>query len=162
MGRYDFRSRRYSSIQDERDRHRENRYEIYPDSGFYREVGRDTTFATVLEPLDDAAFLYWIRTVPLQVGKKCEYARYFRPDRNPVILEVLGRERVSVAGKKWQAIVVRPKIPRGRGIFAEKSETRIWLSDDAQRVVLAIQSNFSFGQVTLKLKDYVVPGVPRP
>ncbi len=162
VGRYDFRSRRYSSIQDERDRHRENRYEIYPDSGFYREVGRDTTFATVREPLDDAAFLYWIRTVPLKVGKKCEYARYFRPDRNPVILEVLGRERVSVAGKKWQAIVVRPKIPRGRGIFAEKSETRIWLSDDAQRVVLAIQSNFSFGQVTLKLKDYVVPGVTQP
>ncbi|HXG97363.1 MAG TPA: DUF3108 domain-containing protein [Gemmatimonadales bacterium] len=162
VGRYDFRSRRYSSIQDERGHHRENRYEIYPDSGFYREVGRDTTFATVREPLDDAAFLYWIRMVPLEVGKKNEYARYFRPDRNPVILEVLGRERVSVAGKKWQAIVVRPKIPQGRGIFAEKSETRIWLSDDAQRVVLAIQSNFSFGQVTLKLKDYVVPGVTQP
>jgi len=164
VGRYDFRSRRFSSIQDERDRHRERRYEIYPDSGFYREVGRDTTFATVLEPLDDAAFLYWIRTVPLEVGKKYEYARYFRPDRNPVIIEVLGRERVSVAGKKWRAIVVRPKIPQGRGIFAEKSETRIWLSDDVQRVVLAIQSNFSFGQVTLKLKDYVVPGggVPQP
>jgi len=162
VGRYDFRSRRFSSVQDERDKHREHRYEIFPDSGFYREVGRDTTFATVLEPLDDAAFLYWIRTVPLEVGKKYEYARYFRPDRNPVIIEVLGRERVGVAGKKWRAIVVRPKIPQGRGIFAEKSETRIWLSDDAQRLVLAIQSNFSFGQVTLKLKDYVVPGVSQP
>jgi Protein of unknown function (DUF3108)/Glycosyl transferase family 2 len=162
VGRYDFRSRRFASVQDERDRHRERRYEIFPDSGFYREVGRDTTFATVLEPLDDAAFLYWIRTVPLEVGKKYEYARYFRPDRNPVIIEVLGRERVSVAGKKWRALVVRPKIPQGRGIFAEKSETRIWLSDDPQRLVLAIQSKFSFGQVTLKLKEYVVPGVPQP
>jgi hypothetical protein len=157
VGRYDFRSRRFSSVQDERNRHRERRYEIFPDSGFYREEGRDTTFVTVREPLDDAAFLYWIRTVPLEVGKKYEYARYFRPDRNPVIIEVLGRERVSVAGKKWRALVVRPKIPQGRGIFAEKSETRIWLSDDAQRLVLAIQSNFSFGQVTLKLKDYKVP-----
>ena len=162
VGRYDFRSRRFSSVQDERDTHREHRYEIFPDSGFYREDGRDTTFATVLEPLDDAAFLYWIRTVPLEIGKKYEYARYFRPDRNPVIIEVLGRERVSVAGKKWQALVVRPKIPQGRGIFAEKSETHIWLSDDPQRIVLAIQSNFSFGQVTLKLKDYVVPGVTQP
>src|SRR6266571_3287282 len=104
VGRYDFRSRRFSSVQDERDKHREHRYEIFPDSGFYREFGRDTTCA----------------------------------------------------------IVVRPKIPQGRGIFAEKSETRIWLSDDAQRLVLAIQSNFSFGQVTLKLKDYVVPGVSQP
>ncbi|HUC42101.1 MAG TPA: DUF3108 domain-containing protein, partial [Gemmatimonadales bacterium] len=159
VGRYDFRSRRFSTVQDERDKHRERRYDIYPDSGFYREVGRDTTFATVADPLDDAAFLYFIRTVPLEVGKKYEFARYFRPDRNPVIVEVLGRERVSVAGKKWRALVVRPRIPQARGIFAEKSETRIWLSDDAQRLVLAIQSNFSFGQVTLKLKDYAVPGV---
>ena len=162
VGRYDFRSRRFSSVQDERDRHRERQYEIFPDSGFYREVGRDTTFATVLEPLDDASFLYWIRTVPLDVGKRYEYPRYFRPDRNPVIIEVVRRERVSVAGKKWRALVVRPKIPQARGIFAEKSETLIWLSDDAQRLVLAIQSKFSFGQVTLKLKDYVVPGVAQP
>jgi hypothetical protein len=152
VGRCDFRSRRFRSIQDERDRHRERHYEIYPDSGFYREDGRDTTFATVADPLDDAAFLYWIRTVPLEVGKRYQYTRYFRPDRNPVIVEVLKRERVSVAGQKWNAIVVRPKIPQGRGIFAEKSETRMWISDDARRVVLAIQSNFSFGQVTLKLK----------
>ncbi|HEY7192464.1 MAG TPA: DUF3108 domain-containing protein [Gemmatimonadales bacterium] len=162
VGRYDFQSRRYSSVQDERDKHREHRYDIYPDSGFYREEGKDTTFATVLEPLDDAAFLYWIRTVRLEIGKRYEYARYFRPDRNPVIIEVLGRDKVSVAGKKWRALVVRPRIPQGRGIFAEKSETRIWLSDDAQRIVLAIQSNFSFGQVTLKLKDYKVPGVTQP
>ena len=162
VGRYDFRSRRFSMIQDERDKHRERRYEIYPDSGFYREEGRDTTFATVLEPLDDGAFLYWIRTVPLEVGKKYEYARYFRPDRNPVIIEVLGREKVSVAGKKWRALVVRPRIPQARGIFGEKSETRIWLSDDEQRLVLAIQSNFSFGQVTLKLKDYKASGVNQP
>src|SRR6267378_1033822 len=162
VGRFDFRSRRFSSVQDERDKHRERRYDIYPDSGFYREVGRDTTFATVPDPLDDAAFLYFIRTVPLEVGKKYEFARYFRPDRNPVIVEVLGRERVSVAGKKWRALVVRPKIPQARGIFGEKSETRIWLSDDEQRLVLAIQSNFSFGQVTLKLKDYKASGVNQP
>jgi len=160
VGRHDFQSRRFRSVQDERDRHRERTYDIYPDSGFYREVGRDTTFATVAQPLDDAAFLYWIRTVPLEIGKRYEYARYFRPDRNPVIIEVLKRERVGVAGKKWNAIVVRPRIPQGRGIFAEKSETRIWLSDDARRLVLAIQSNFSFGQVTLKLKELSVPEQP--
>jgi len=160
VGRHDFQSRRFRSIQDERDRHRERAYEIYPDSGFYREVGRDTTFATVAEPLDDAAFLYWVRTVPLEVGKRYQYSRYFRPDRNPVIIEVLGRERVSVAGKRWNAIVVRPKIPQGRGIFSERSETRIWLSDDPRRIVLAIQSNFSFGQITLKLKELSVPEQP--
>jgi hypothetical protein len=118
VGLYDFRSRRFTSIQDERGKHRERRYDIYPDSGFYREQGRDTTFATVLDPLDDASFLYWIRTVPLEVGKKYEYAR-FRPDRNPVIIEVLGYDHVSVAAK-WRARR-RARIPQGRG-FARSQD----------------------------------------
>jgi len=69
---------------------------------------------------------------------------------------------VSVAGRKWDAIVVRPRIPNGGGIFAERADARMWLSDQQPRIMLALQSNFSFGQVTLKLKDYVVPGVAQP
>jgi hypothetical protein len=155
VGRYDFRSRRFRSATLENDRRRLREFTIHPDSGFYREVGHDTALATIPEPLDDAAFFYWIRTTPLEVKKRYEYHRYFRPDRNPVILEVLKREKVNVAGRKWNALVVKVLIPRGRGIFAEKSDTRLWLSDDNRRVVLALQSTFSFGTITLKLKEYV-------
>src|SRR5947208_683171 len=117
--------------------------------------------ATFPDPLDDAAFLYWIRTVPLEVGKRYEYQRYFRPERNPVIVEVLGRERVGVAGRKWKATVIRPRIPNGGGIFAERADARMWLSDDDRHMMLALQSNFSFGQVTMKLKEYSDPPLPR-
>ena len=154
VGRRDFHSRRFVNQTEEKGKSWERRFEIYPDSGFYREAGRDTTAATVADPLDDAAFLYWIRTVPLEVGKKYEYNRYFRPERNPVIVEVLKRERVGAAGRKWNTIVVRPRIPNGGGIFAEKADARMWLSDDSVHVMVALQSNFSFGQVTLKLKEY--------
>src|SRR5467141_767132 len=152
VGRHDFRSRRFLNQTEEKGKTWERKFEIYPDSGFYREAGRDTTAPTVADPLDDAAFLYWIRTVPLEIGKRYEYRRYFRPERNPVIVDVLKRERVGVAGKKWDAIVVRPRIPNGGGIFAEKDDARMWLSDDSLRIMLALQSKFSFGQVTLKLK----------
>jgi hypothetical protein len=74
-----------------------------------------------------------------------------------VILEVLKRERISVAHRKWNALIVRVVIPHGRGIFAERSDTRLWISDDPRRVVLALQSTFSFGTVVLKLKEYHVP-----
>ena len=157
VGRADFHSLRFRQDTEERGKQRLREYEIFPDSGFFREVGRDTTFATIPDPLDDASFLFWIRTVPLEVGKRYEYHRYFRPDRNPVIIEVLGRERVSVAGQRWQAIVVRPIIPKGRGIFAEKADARMWLSDDDRRIMLALVSTFSFGTVTLKLKEYSHP-----
>ena len=162
VGRHDFRSRRFLNQTEEKGKAWERRFEIYPDSGFYREAGRDTTVTTVADPLDDAAFLYWIRTVPLEVGKRYEYRRYFRPERNPVIVEVLKRERVGVAGKKWDAIVVRPRIPNGGGIFAEKADARMWLSDDSLRIMLALQSKFSFGQVTLKLKEYSDPRPGHP
>ena len=157
VGRADFRSLRFRQDTEERGKQRLREYEIFPDSGFFRELGRDTTFATIPDPLDDASFLFWIRTVPLEIGRRYEYYRYFRPDRNPVIIEVLGRERVSVAGKRWQAIVVRPIIPKGRGIFAEKADARMWLSDDDKRIMLALVSTFSFGTVTLKLKEYSHP-----
>jgi hypothetical protein len=157
VGRYDFRSRRFRTSTLENDRQRTREYTILPDSGFYREVGKDSSWTTVTEPLDDAAFFYWIRTTPLELKKKYEYNRYFRPDRNPVILEVLKRENVKVADRKWNALVVKVIIPKGRGIFAEKADTRLWLSDDDRRVVLALQSTFSFGTVTLKLKEYISP-----
>jgi hypothetical protein len=157
VGRADFRSRRYLNQTEEKGKSWERKFEIFPDSGFYREAGRDSTFPTVPDPLDDAAFLYWIRTVPLEVGKTYEYRRYFRPERNPVLVEVLGRDKVKVAGKKWNAIVISPSIPNGGGIFSEKADARIWLSDDSSRYILGLQSKFSFGLVTLKLKDLVVP-----
>ena len=162
VGRRDFRSRRFLNQTEEKGKSWERRFEIYPDSGVYREAGRDSAAPTVAEPLDDAAFLYWIRTVPLEIGKCYEYRRYFRPERNPVIVEVLKRERVSVAGRKWEAIVVRPRIPNGGGIFAEKADARMWLSDEQPRIMLALQSNFSFGQVTLKLKEYSAPPAEHP
>ena len=58
------------------------------------------------------------------------------------------------------APTARPMIPNGRGIFAEKADARMWLSDDPRHLMLALQSNFSFGQVTLKLKEYSVPEHP--
>jgi uncharacterized protein DUF3108/glycosyl transferase family 2 len=162
VGRGDFRSRRFLNQTEEKGKAWERKFEIYPDSGIYREAGRDSAAPTVADPLDDAAFLYWIRTVPLEIGKRYEYRRYFRPERNPVIVEVLKRERVNVAGRKWDAIVIRPRIPNGGGIFAEKADARMWLSDEQPRIMLALQSNFSFGQVTLKLKEYSVPPAEHP
>jgi uncharacterized protein DUF3108/glycosyl transferase family 2 len=160
VGRADFRTRRFVNQTVEKDRSWKRAFEVFPDSGFYREAGADTAAPTVEDPLDDTAFLYWIRTVPLERGARYEFRRYFRPDKNPVIVEVLGRDRVGAAGRKWDAIVIRPKIPNAGGILGEKQDTRIWLSVEQPRIMLAMQSKFSFGQVTLKLKEYRLPEHP--
>ena len=64
-------------------RERERQFEIYPDSGIYVEDAGEPK-RTVELPLDDGSFLYFLRTIPLEMGKEYVFDRYFRPDRNPV------------------------------------------------------------------------------
>ena len=47
-----------------------------------------------------ASFLYFLRTIPLDVGETYTFDRYFRPDRNPVTIKVLRTERIRVAGRR--------------------------------------------------------------
>jgi hypothetical protein len=158
VGTKDLMSRRFVQDFVENGKPIRRRYEIFPDSGFFREQGRDTTFATPNEPLDDAAFFYFVRLTPLQVGQKYSYNRYFRKDKNPVRIEVLKREKMDLPdGTEVQCLVLHPTIDT-RGLFSKRSETRIWLTDDDRRLPVQIRTKFPFGTITLRLKDMVLPG----
>jgi Protein of unknown function (DUF3108) len=155
-----FTSRRFVQDFVENDKSRYRQYEIFPDSGFYRESdkdGKDTTQATVAEPLDDAAFFYFVRITPLKVGKKYTFERYFKKDKNPVTIEVLKREKMELPdGRKVDCLVLHPVIDT-KGMFSKRSDTRLWLTDDRHRLPVQIRSKFPFGTITLRLKDMVVP-----
>lgn len=153
----DFTSRRF--IQDFREggRHRVNSYEIYPDSGFYTREGIDTTMVTSEQPLDDAAFFYFVRTVDMVPGNRYEFNNYFKPDRNPVVLEVIGRDTIEVPAGRFATLEVRPII-NGNGIFREAADARLWLTDDERKLVVKMKSRFSFAVITLRLTK--IEGVP--
>ena len=158
----DFQSHRFVQDFVENDKPKHRTFEIFPDSGFYRESGRDTTFASPDDPLDDAAFFYFIRITPLEVGKKYKFDRYFKRDKNPVTIEVVKRERMELPdGSKVQCLVLHPVIDT-KGLFSKRSDTRIWLTDDERRLPVQIRSKFPFGTITLRLKDMVVPGSGTP
>jgi len=152
IGLDDFASRRFIQDYDEPGGKRYNAYEIYPDSGFYRQAGVDSAMATSENPLDDVAFFYFARTVPLEVGKRYEFNRYFRPDRNPVVLEVLARDTIDVPAGRFPTVVIQPTI-KGRGVLAEASEPRMWLSDDHRRIMVQLKSRFPFGVITFRLRS---------
>lgn len=133
-------------------RNRERRFEIMPDSGMVIEEGKPPT-PTVAAPLDDGAFLYFVRTIPLEVGKTYELNRYFRPDRNPVTIRVLRKEHIHVPAGEFDAIVVQPII-KTNGIFGEGGRAEIWLSDDTNRIMLQMKSKLPFGSLNLYLTSY--------
>jgi Protein of unknown function (DUF3108) len=153
----DFSSHRFVQDFVENKKSKQRTFEIFPDSGFYRELGRDTTFSSPSDPLDDAAFFYFVRITPLEVGKKYVFDRYFRKEKNPVTIEVMKREKMELPdGSEVQCLVLHPVIDT-KGMFSKRSDTRIWLTDDARRLPVQIRSKFPFGTITLRLKDMVVP-----
>jgi len=133
---------------------RTTKYEIYPERGTY-ELG-DSTHASVSHPLDDGSFIYAVRTAGIRVGETRSDDRYFRPDRNPVVLTGLRREAVEVGAGTFATTVVRPTI-KTNGIFSENGEAQIWFSEDAHRYPVLLKSKFAKFSLTLELKS-LVPG----
>jgi hypothetical protein len=131
---------------------------IYPDSGFLREVGKARTEPTVEQPLDDAAFIYWVRLLPLEVGRTYRFDRYYKARRNPIVVEVLGREVQELPdGRKVQCIVLHPIIGSGN-LMREKNDARIWLTDDAHRIPVRIRTKQPFGTISLELREMTLHG----
>ncbi len=136
--------------------HRTSTYEIYPDRATYEKNGGPAE-PSVHDPLDDGSFIYAVRALGVRVGDTARYDRYFRPDRNPVVLTGLRRDTVTVAAGTYAAVVLRPTI-RTTGIFSEGGDAQIWVSDDAARYPVQIRSHFARFSLTLTL-EHVVPGV---
>ena len=152
-------SLRHTQDLNEGSRDRERHFEIYPERGVYAEEGKEEQ-PTVEAPLDDGSFLYFLRTIPLEVGKTYEFNRYFRPDRNPVTIKVLRREHVRVPAGEFDAVVVQPII-KTKGIFSESGRAEIWLSDDDRHIMLQMKSKLSIGSLNLYLKSYRPPAPPQ-
>lgn len=147
-----FHSLRFVQDLEEGGRERQRHFEIFPERGSWIEKGKESQ-PGVADPLDDGAFLFFVRTLPLEVGKTYEFDRYFRPDRNPVRIKVLRRERISVPAGEFETIVIQPVI-KTKGIFSENGRAEVWLSDDDNRIMLQMKSALSFGSLNLYLKSY--------
>ncbi len=135
-------------------------YEIYPEDGFWErtDTGDSEELKTDL-PLDDISFIYFARTLPLEVGETYTLERYFRADRNPVILEVLRKETIEVPAGTFETIVIRPIIKAG-GLFGEGGEAEVYFTDDDRRLLVRLSSKVPvLGSLSLHLREFQ-EGVP--
>lgn len=142
-------SLRFTRRLNEGRRERDERFEIYPERGVF-EVASGGTSPTVANPLDDGAFFYFVRTLPLRTGDSYTINRYFRPDRNPVRVAVVRRERIRVPAGEFDTIVLRPVI-NTPGMLSQARRTELWMTDDDSRMLVQVQSHLPFGTITLKL-----------
>ena len=147
-------SRRYRQDSKQGSYERQRLLELDLENRVYHESNGETD-SIPENALDDASFVYFVRSVPLEVGKEYEWSNYFRYDRNPVILQVLRRETVKVPGGEFETIVVRPII-KSKGIFSEGGEAEVYITDDEHRMLVKLVTKLKVGTVTLELTDYAI------
>jgi len=151
-GTQDLVSRRFHQDLVENGKPRKRYFEIFPDSLFYTQENRPGTKPTVTDPLDDAAFFYFLRTLPLEVGKTYKYDRYFKKDLNPVTIKVVKREKMEMPdGNDVNCVILNPMVGED-GLFAPRSRAMLWITDDSLRVPVQIKAKLAFGSVTLRLE----------
>lgn len=92
------------------------------------------------KPLDDLSFLFYVRTLPLEVGKTYTLNRYFKEDGNPVTVKVLRREKVTVPAGTFETIVVQPLI-KTDGLFGEGGKAEVFFTDDDRRIPVQIKTS---------------------
>ena len=155
-----FTSMRFTQDNDEDASDKDKVFEIFGERQTYS-VNNGPELPSVPDPLDEGALLYHVRTMDLEVGKTYELNRYFRPDRNPVIVKVIARETITVPAGKFNTIVIQPII-KSKGIFSDKGEARIWLSDDKDRVMVQMRVKLKVATINLQLKSHrpatTIPG----
>lgn len=105
-------------------------------------------------PLDELSFLYFLRTLPLADGETHTLERHFDAGRNPVVVRVVGRTRLSVPAGDFAVVELTMQVKdpaRGRG----RGAVRIHLTDDARRIPARIESSAPWlGAVVLSLQSH--------
>jgi Protein of unknown function (DUF3108) len=104
-------------------------------------------------PLDQASFLFFARTEPLEAGRTYSYARFYKPASNPVTLAVLRRESVTVPAGRFPTIVVRPTF-KSNGIFGQNGRAEVWFTDDDRRLMVRMETKVAFGSISLQLSEF--------
>jgi len=155
-------SHRFIQDQDELRTKRYRQFDFFHDTRrFVRADGEESGRMITNLPLDDISFVYYARTLPLEVGQVYTLNQYFRPDRNPVVLQVLRRDQVRVPAGTFNTIVVRPII-RTRGLFSEGGEAEIHFTDDSRRLMVYMQSRVPGMNLSLHLREHTVGRPLRP
>lgn len=103
--------------------------------------------------LDEISYLYMVRLLPLEVGQRYEFDRYFKEDGNPATVEVIRREEIRVPAGRFQTIVLRPEIATD-GLFGEGGKAEVYLTDDERRIPVRLKTSLIVGSGNMYLTDY--------
>lgn len=102
---------------------------------------------------DGLAFLYYIRTLDdFTVGKVFAVDVHESGKNWSVEVHTLGKERVKTAAGEFKTVKIMTR-PLYEGVFKDKGEVFLWLTDDNRKLPVLLKSSIKVGSFVFTLKD---------
>lgn len=102
---------------------------------------------------DFLSALYYVRTLPLEVGQAIQMANHTGGKNYPIYVKVLRKEQVTVPAGEFDCLVLEPVL-QTPGIFEHKGKLTIWLTDDTVKMPVLLRSKVVVGAFEAVLKEY--------
>jgi hypothetical protein len=116
-------------------------------------IYKDKTVPIAPRTQDVLSAMYYVRTLPLEVGQSISVANHTDGKNYPLVIKVLRKEPVTVDAGTFDCVVVEP-ILRGPAIFTQKGRLTVWLTDDRYKIPVLMKSKVVIGSVAAVLKEY--------
>ena len=105
---------------------------------------------------DPLSIFYYSRLLDLRRGEEYQHPVADGQKNMMGILRVIGREKVTVPAGTFDTFVLEPDLQKVEGVFAKNKESRIriWVSDDAHRLLVKMRSKVVVGSFVAELEAF--------
>ncbi|OGR92696.1 MAG: hypothetical protein A2992_10355 [Elusimicrobia bacterium RIFCSPLOWO2_01_FULL_59_12] len=104
--------------------------------------------------LDVLGSFYYVRTLPLEVGRRFTIDVHSGDTVYPMVVSVKRRQRIKVKAGKFDCFVIEPEL-REPGIFISKGKKlEVFITADARRLPVLMRSEIFIGHVAAELVSH--------
>lgn len=101
--------------------------------------------------VDILGAFYYIRTLPLEVGKSFYLTNHDNKKVYELEVKVYRREIVEVEAGKFLCLLIEP-LMKGEGIFKNKGRLKVWVTDDKYKIPVQMKTEIVVGHLTTELE----------
>lgn len=96
--------------------------------------------------LDPLSCFYYVRRLPLEIGKSVFIDVFDNKKQYTVEIQVLNKETIETPLGVFKTILIKPII-KSEGIFYRKGDILIWLTDDEKKTPVLLKTKVPVGSV---------------
>jgi hypothetical protein len=154
--------RRMTSLRFERHERRpfsssDDSVEIFPDLHYWSGMHGDSGSTTGPAPLDELAFVYFLRTVSLVPDSLYSFDRHYDRRRIPTTVRFVKREILRTPAGEFNTVELEMRVKDGPDYKGEWV-LRIWISEDRCRLPVRMESTAAIlGAGVMTLESAVTP-----